>query len=66
MWFGKRRQGAQDVDVDVKVVEVIANDDAQSLSSDDERLMAMGKKPQLKRVYNFWTCEYIAASTRPG
>jgi hypothetical protein len=26
-----------------------------SVNSDDALLMAMGKAPELKRVYNFWT-----------
>lgn len=25
---------------------------------DDARLLAMGKKPELQRVYNTWTCEF--------
>jgi choline transport protein len=29
--------------------------EAKSISSDDMLLMSMGKKPELKRVYNFWT-----------
>lgn len=37
------------------------SDDAVSVNSDNALLMSMGKKPELKRVYNFWTCEY-----RPG
>lgn len=27
-----------------------------SISNDDALLISMGKAPQLKRVYNFWTC----------
>ena len=27
------------------------------VSGDDALLMSMGKAPELKRVYNFWTCE---------
>lgn len=30
-------------------------EDAKSISSDDALLMSMGKKPELRRVYNFWT-----------
>lgn len=30
-------------------------DDAKSVNSDDALLMSMGKKPELKRIYNFWT-----------
>jgi hypothetical protein len=29
--------------------------DVASVNSDDALLMAMGKAPELKRVYNFWT-----------
>jgi hypothetical protein len=32
-------------------------EDAKSVNSDDALLMSMGKKPELKRVYNFWTCK---------
>ena len=32
--------------------------EAISVTSDDALLLAMGKKPELKRVYNFWTCTY--------
>lgn len=32
-------------------------EDLKSITSDDALLMSMGKKPELKRVYNFWTCE---------
>lgn len=28
-----------------------------SVGSDDALLLSMGKKPELKRVYNFWTCK---------
>jgi choline transport protein len=34
-----------------------AMDECKSISSDDAVLLAMGKKPELKRVYNFWTCQ---------
>jgi choline transport protein len=44
-------------------IETVAEDaasgsleDLKSVSSDDALLMSMGKKPELKRVYNFWTC----------
>ncbi|EXJ58425.1 hypothetical protein A1O7_05850 [Cladophialophora yegresii CBS 114405] len=34
-------------------------EEAKSINSDDALLMSMGKKPELKRVYNFWTlCAY--------
>ncbi|OAL27770.1 hypothetical protein AYO22_03312 [Fonsecaea multimorphosa] len=48
-------------------VEYVAEDldatttleDAKSVGSDDALLMSMGKKPELRRVYNFWTlCAY--------
>ena len=29
--------------------------ETKSISSDDALLMSMGKKAELKRVYNFWT-----------
>jgi len=35
-------------------VDVVA-EEAKSVSSDDALLISMGKKPELKRVYNFWT-----------
>lgn len=28
----------------------------EGTSTDDMELMRMGKKPRMKRVYNFWTC----------
>ena len=31
-------------------------EELKQVSSDDALLMAMGKKPELRRVYNFWTC----------
>ncbi|RVX66689.1 hypothetical protein B0A52_09502 [Exophiala mesophila] len=49
---------------DLKVVSddldpTISLEDVKSVSSDDALLMSMGKKPELKRVYNFWTlCAY--------
>lgn len=30
-------------------------EEAKSFHSDDALLVSMGKKPELKRVYNFWT-----------
>ncbi|ETS80657.1 hypothetical protein PFICI_08186 [Pestalotiopsis fici W106-1] len=39
--------------------EVIAKHDEASVDADDFTLMLMGKKPEMKRVYNFWTlCAY--------
>lgn len=29
------------------------------LNIDDAQLLAMGKKPELQRVYNTWTCELL-------
>jgi hypothetical protein len=31
--------------------------DVLSLNSDDALLASLGKTPELKRVYNFWTCK---------
>jgi hypothetical protein len=53
MWLEKHSKDVQVVDAEVAVSE-----DAQSISGDDERLISMGKKPQLKRIYNFWTCMF--------
>lgn len=47
---------APEVETSVGAVE-----EWKSISSDDAVLLAMGKKPELKRVYNFWTCECIAS-----
>jgi choline transport protein len=33
----------------------ISDGEAKSVSSDDALLMSMGKTPELRRVYNFWT-----------
>jgi hypothetical protein len=33
----------------------ISDSEAIFVSTDDALLMSMGKKPELKRVYNFWT-----------
>lgn len=35
-------------------IEELGNRSA--ISDDDARLLAMGKKPELRRVYNFWSC----------
>ncbi|KAF2835840.1 amino acid transporter [Patellaria atrata CBS 101060] len=44
---------------EVYVDEKALSDDAISVTSDDALLMSMGKKPELKRMYNFWTlCAY--------
>lgn len=32
-------------------------DEGKLFTSDDTLLMSMGKKPELRRVYNFWTCK---------
>lgn len=41
------------------VVDTSSSDDLAtelaSVNSDDALLMSMGKVPELKRVYNFWT-----------
>ncbi|OAL24488.1 hypothetical protein AYO20_10646 [Fonsecaea nubica] len=50
-----------------ETIEYVAEDldatttleEAKSINSDDALLMSMGKKPELRRVYNFWTlCSY--------
>ena len=33
----------------------ISDGEAKSVNSDDALLMSMGKTPELRRVYNFWT-----------
>ncbi|KAF1985297.1 amino acid transporter [Aulographum hederae CBS 113979] len=41
------------------VADVASSDDTTTINSDDALLMSMGKAPELKRVYNFWTlCAY--------
>jgi len=40
----------------------ISDSEAVSVSTDDALLMSMGKKPELKRVYNFWTRKEISHS----
>lgn len=39
-------------------------EDAKSINSDDALLMSMGKKPELKRVYNFWTRKFNFSRTK--
>jgi hypothetical protein len=36
--------------------QTLSVDEAKSINSDDALLLSMGKKPELRRVYNFWTC----------
>lgn len=36
----------------------VPEDTKKTLSGDDARLLAMGKKPELRRVYNTWTCQF--------
>ena len=36
-------------------VAEISDGEAKSVSSDDALLMSIGKTPELRRVYNFWT-----------
>jgi choline transport protein len=38
----------------------ISDSEAVSVGTDDALLMSMGKKPELKRVYNFWTRKEIS------
>jgi hypothetical protein len=40
----------------------ISDSEAVSVNTDDALLMSMGKKPELKRVYNFWTRKEISHS----
>lgn len=40
-----------------QVVDPAALEAKQILSSEDELLLSLGKVPELKRVFNFWTCE---------
>ena len=48
--------GVDDILVGAKDLEnTISTEDGVSVNSDDALLMSMGKKPELKRVYNFWT-----------
>ncbi|KAK5393265.1 hypothetical protein LTR79_009579 [Exophiala xenobiotica] len=35
--------------------QTLSVDEAKSINSDDALLLSMGKKPELRRVYNFWT-----------
>jgi hypothetical protein len=37
-------------------IGTVITKDGTPVSNDDVLLMSMGKKPELKRVYNFWTC----------
>jgi hypothetical protein len=37
-------------------------EEAKSVHCDDLLLMSMGKKPELKRVYNFWTCRWPSSA----
>ena len=34
-------------------------EELKSINSDDALLASMGKAPELKRVYNFWTCSSL-------
>jgi choline transport protein len=48
-------------------IDTVITKDGTFVSSDDALLMSMGKKPELKRVYNFWTCtlNQVCAETLP-
>ena len=35
--------------------------EGSTISDDDAVLLAMGKKPELKRVHSFWSCMSTAA-----
>lgn len=48
--------GIEDVQVLADTLDKTSSlEEAVSVNSDDALLMSMGKKPELKRVYNFWT-----------
>lgn len=51
----------EDIDINVGSRDLsdptLSVEDAKSINSDDALLLSMGKKPELRRVYNFWTCE---------
>lgn len=47
---------------DLTIDEVMPSDpksleNQSAVNSDDLELIRMGKKPKMKRVYNFWTCK---------
>ena len=54
---GKFDVATEDLDTTLSVEEA-----AKSVSSDDALLMSMGKMPELKRVYNFWTRESLPSN----
>jgi len=35
--------------------QTLSVDESKSINSDDALLLSMGKKPELRRVYIFWT-----------
>jgi len=43
------------VDSSLESKEIFLEGGSGSICSDDTYLMTLGKKPELKRVYNFWT-----------
>jgi 3-dehydroquinate dehydratase len=52
--IGAMEASASDLDQTMSALE-----EAKSVNSDDALLMSMGKKPELRRVYNFWTRQYL-------
>jgi choline transport protein len=46
-------------------IGIVISKDGTSVSGDDVLLMSMGKKPELKRVYNFWTCALNQVPPKP-
>lgn len=48
--------GVEDVQVQAGTIDKVSSlEEAISVNSDDALLLSMGKKPELRRVYNFWT-----------
>lgn len=44
-------------------VDATGEVEKKALDVDDARLLAMGKRPELRRVYNTWTCEFQFSNT---
>ncbi len=51
---------ATDLDQTMSPTEM---EEAKSVNSDDALLMSMGKKPELRRVYNFWTRQFLSGTS---
>ncbi len=41
------------------IENAISGEKVKVLDADDAQLLAMGKKPELQRVYNTWTRKYL-------